>query len=49
MNAISFCVQVAFIMAGSTHAVYSKTLSRALGMNTVSNVKDVLDKMCEGF
>ena len=37
MNSISVCVQVAFIMAGSTHAVYAKTLKHALGMNTVSN------------
>lgn len=36
MNVISACVQVAFIMAGSTHAVYAKTLSHALGMNTVN-------------
>ena len=36
-NAISLCVQVAFIMAGSTHAVYAKTLSHALGMNTVDD------------
>ena len=35
MNVISHCVQVAFIMAGSTHAVYAKTLRHALGMNTV--------------
>ena len=34
---LSVCVQVAFIMAGSTHAVYAKTLSNALGMNTVSS------------
>ena len=32
MNPISLCVQVAFIMAGSTHAVYAKTLRHALGM-----------------
>ena len=34
-NAISLSVQVAFIMAGSTHAVYAKTLRLALGMNAV--------------
>ena len=35
-NTISVCVQVAFIMAGCTHAVYAKTLRHALGMNTLS-------------
>ena len=34
-NDISVCVQVAFIVAGCTHAVYCKTLQNALGMNTV--------------
>ena len=34
-NAISLSVQVAFIMAGSTHAVYAKTLRLALGMIAV--------------
>ena len=29
-NSISMCVQVAFIVAGSTHAVYYKTLKNAL-------------------
>ena len=37
MNAISVSVQMAFIMAGCTHAVYAKTLSRALGIKAVSN------------
>ena len=35
-NAISICVQVAFIIAGSTHAVYYKTLKNALGIEAVS-------------
>ena len=35
-NDISVCVQVAFILAGCTHAVYCKTLQNALGMNTAS-------------
>ena len=34
-NDISVCVQVAFIVAGCSHAVYCKTLQNALGMNTV--------------
>ena len=34
-NDISVSVQVAFIVAGCTHAVYCKTLQNALGMNTV--------------
>ena len=33
-NDISVSVQVAFIVAGCTHAVYCKTLQNALGMNT---------------
>ena len=37
-NCISLSVQVAFIMAGGTHAVYAKTLSHALGMKTVNRV-----------
>ena len=37
-NCISLSVQVAFIMAGSTHAVYAKTLTHALGMKTVNRV-----------
>ena len=36
-NAISLSVQVAFILAGCTHAVYTKTLSHALGMKSVSD------------
>ena len=32
------CVQVAFILAGSTHATYYKTLCHALGMDAVSMV-----------
>ena len=31
----SVSVQVAFILAGSTHTTYCKTLQNALGMNTV--------------
>ena len=31
-NAVRMCVQVAFIIAGSTHAVYYKTLKLALGI-----------------
>ena len=34
-NDISVSVQVAFTVAGCTHAVYCKTLQNALGMNTV--------------
>ena len=37
-NTISRAVQVAFIVAGSTHAVYYKTLKHALGINAVSMV-----------
>ena len=33
-NCIILSVQVAFIMAGGTHAVYAKTPSHALGMKT---------------
>ena len=33
---ISMCVQVAFIIASSTHAVYYKTLKLALGIQAVS-------------
>jgi hypothetical protein len=35
-NTISRCVQVAFIIAGCTHAVYHKTLKFALGIQAVS-------------
>ena len=35
-NALSMCVQVAFIIAGSTHARYYKTLKHALGIQAVS-------------
>ena len=35
-NTVSMCVQVAFIIAGSTHAVYYKTLKHALGIEAVS-------------
>ena len=38
-NCISLNVQVAFIMAGGTHAVYAKTLSHALGMKRVTYLK----------
>ena len=45
------CVQVAFIIAGSTQAVYYKTLKNALGIEAVSgpqdNVKSILDEVCE--
>ena len=34
-NAVGMCVQIAFIIAGSTHAVYYKTLKYALGINAV--------------
>ena len=34
-NDISMCVQVAFIGAGFTHAVYCKTLQNAQGMRAV--------------
>ena len=37
-NCISLSVQVAFIMAGGTHAVYAKTLSHAFSMKTVNRV-----------
>ena len=33
---ISVCVQVAFILAGSTHTTYYKTLQHALGIKAVS-------------
>ena len=53
-NDISVCVQVAFIVAGCTHAVYCKTLQNALGMNTVHPigkmypvVKAMVDDLCE--
>ena len=35
-NNISMCVQVAFIVAGCTHAMYYKTLKHALGIQAVS-------------
>ena len=35
-NDISVSVQVAFILAGSTHTMYCKTLQNALGMKTVN-------------
>ena len=35
-NVISTCVQVAFLCAGITHAVYYKTLKNALGIEAVS-------------
>ena len=35
-NTVSRSVQVAFIIAGSTPAVYYKTLRHALGINAVS-------------
>ena len=33
---ISLCVQVAFIISGSMHTTYYKTLKHALGINAVS-------------
>ena len=38
MSAVSMCVQGAFILAGSTHATYYKTLRHALGMDAMSMV-----------
>ena len=35
---IGLCVQVAFILAGSTHATYFKTLRHALGIDAVNMV-----------
>ena len=35
-NAVGMCVQMSFIIAGSTHAVYYKTLKYAIGINAVS-------------
>ena len=35
-NTISVSLQVAFIIAGSTHATYCKTLGHSLGIDTVS-------------
>ena len=47
-NDISVSVQVAFILAGSTHTTYCKTLQNALGMKTVNaNEKAMLDDLCE--
>ena len=34
-NVISKSIQVSFIVAGCTHAVYCKTLKDALGINAV--------------
>ena len=50
MSAVSMCVQVAFILAGSTHATYYKTLLHALGMDTVSIVPflDTIKRMYPG-
>ena len=56
---ISVCVQVAFILAGCTHATYYKTLQHALGIEAVMDsflttikcmypiVKSMVDEMCE--
>ena len=52
---VSICVQVAFILAGATHATYVKVLQLALGMEAVAMVtflgacfvKGVLDELCE--
>ena len=56
-NDISVSVQVAFILAGSTHTTYCKRLQNALGMKTVNAnetigkmypvVKAMLDDLCE--
>ena len=53
-NDISVSVQVAFILAGSTHTTYCKTLQNALGMKTVNArvflnpvVKSMVDDLCE--
>ena len=56
-NDISVSVQVAFILAGSTHTTYCKTLQNALGMKTVNArvflkkmypvVKAMVDDLCE--
>ena len=56
-NDISVCVQVAFIIASCTHAVYCKTLQNALDVNTVHPnefyetmypvVKAMVDDLCE--
>ena len=35
-NVVSKCVQVAFIVAGCTHAVYYKILKNALGIDAIS-------------
>ena len=35
-NAVGMCVQIAFIIAGNTHAVYYKTPKYALGIDAVS-------------
>ena len=35
-NTIRMCVQVAFIVAGCTHALYYKTLKLSLGIQAVS-------------
>ena len=35
-NVISTCVQVAFLCAGITHAVFYKTLKNALGIEAIS-------------
>ena len=46
-NRISKCLQVAFITAGQTHAVYQKTLKHALGIRTVdrSTFTDTIECM----
>ena len=54
---VGMCVQFAFIIAGSIHAVYYKTLKHALGIEAVGDmatirymypvVKLMLDEMCE--
>ena len=57
-NVVSKCVQVAFIVAGCTHAVYYKILKNTLGIDAISVfmdtiysmypiVQSMLDEMCE--
>ena len=55
-NDISVSVQVAFILAGSTHTTYCKTLQNALGMktvnarvflNTIEKMYPVVKALCE--
>ena len=45
-NAVGMCVQIAFIIAGSTHAVYYKTLKYALGINGCFYGYNILHVSC---